>query len=550
MKVRDGKVTAFSAVDGHLAVSSQVGANSFRIQIFDASGTVRSQLSCVKSSYPLGLSWVNDGRVLLCVLSNGRILEYCNVARKYIASHSLVLKKKHLDICTCTPLKTGFIVTTGASVIIFVEYKYRHLVVRKIDLSEYVVRIMQLEVTQRHGGGCYIQSNNALCLFSGNKMYPCEIRLISSFAVAPSGYLVSALTRLHELCIFSSDLHTCTFRCVLDCVAGTVTSLLQWHTSNFLLLFLSEEIILLKVSTDCTTKCSQSIKHPWYDMLEQLHWWRNGAHVCLPHAQHSHTKWVSSCEIFQYMFDINHIDLSVDLSVVDSLRTSISIFEKFYQDIPNSFSIHGFTSDVPTQASEQHSFRRRRQLSGFLRASGKMYSGLKICPDVFKGLYIMDWYINFVDSFATQQSPTVAAQILDKIPPLILDENALRSSRKPVQNVRPMSTHQILQFALVQRDSGALFSILSALQDENDVYIVMKFLSSVHANRAQICTSSLNKHYRKYVLNAETLDVKFDVVETQLLAECAARDWRAASFLEDSNARSNILKLLSARMEE
>jgi len=545
MKVRDGKVTAFSAVDGHLAVSSQVGANSFRIQIFDASGTVRSQLSCVKSSYPLGLSWVNDGRVLLCVLSNGRILEYCNVARKYITSHSLVLKEKHLDICACTALKTGFIVTTGASVIIFVEYKYRHLVIRKIDLSEYVVRIMQLEVTQRHGGGCYVQSNNALCLFSGNEMYPCEIRLISSFAVAPSGYLVSALTKLHEVCIFSSDLQTCTFRCVLDCVAGTVTSLLKWHTSNFLLLFLCEEIILLKISTDCMTKCSQSIKHPWYDVLEQLHWWKNGAHVCLPRAQHSHTKWVSSCEFFQYIFDINHIYLSA----VDSLRPSISIFEKFHQDIPNSLSIHGFTSDIPTQASEQHSFRRR-QLSGFLRGSGKMYSGLKICPDLFKGLYIMDWYINFVDSFAIQQSPTVAAQILDQIPPLILDENTLRSLRKPVQNVRPMSTHQILQFALVQRDSVALFSILSALQDENDVYRVMKFLSSVHSTRAQTRTSSLNKHYRKYVLNTETLDVKLDVIETQLLAECAARDWHAASLLEDSNTRSNILKLLSARIEE
>jgi hypothetical protein len=95
-----------------------------------------------------------------------------------------------------------------------------------------------------------------------------------------------------------------------------------------------------------------------------------------------------------------------------------------------------------------------------------------------------------------------------------------------------------------------LFSILSALQDENDVYRVMKFLSSVHSTRAQTRTSSLNKHYRKYVLNTETLDVKLDVIETQLLAECAARDWHAASLLEDSNTRSNILKLLSARIEE
>jgi len=60
----------------------------------------------------------------------------------------------------------------------------------------------------------------------------------------------------------------------------------------------------------------------------------------------------------------------------------------------------------------------------------------------------------------------------------------------------------------------------------------------------------LNKHYKKYVLNTETLGVKFDVVETKLLVESAVRDWRAASLLEDSNTQSNILNLLSARMKE
>ena len=67
MKARDGKVISFSALDGYLAVSSQVGENTLRIQIFDATGTLRNQLRCVKSSHLLGLSWVHDGRVLLCV---------------------------------------------------------------------------------------------------------------------------------------------------------------------------------------------------------------------------------------------------------------------------------------------------------------------------------------------------------------------------------------------------------------------------------------------------------------------------------------------------
>ena len=267
MKARDGKVISFSALDGYLAVSSQVGENTLRIQIFDATGTLRNQLRCVKSSHLLGLSWVHDGRVLLCVLSDGRVLEYCNFARKYITSHSLALKERLLNISTCTALTTGFILTTDASMIIFMEYKYRHLVVRKIDLSEHVLGITQLEVTQCYGGGCYVQSNNSLCLFSSNKMQPREIRLISTFAVAPSGSLVATLTMLLELYVFSSDLHICTFRCVIDPGAGTATPLLQWHTSKFLFLFLCEEIILLKMSTDYATKCSRSIKHPWHEVL-------------------------------------------------------------------------------------------------------------------------------------------------------------------------------------------------------------------------------------------------------------------------------------------
>lgn len=546
MKARDGKVISFSALDGYLAVSSQVGENTLRIQIFDATGTLRNQLRCVKSSHLLGLSWVHDGRVLLCVLSDGRVLEYCNFARKYITSHSLALKERLLNISTCTALKTGFILTTDASMIIFMEYKYRHLVVRKIDLSEHVLGITQLEVTQCYGGGCYVQSNNSLCLFSSNKMQPREIRLISSFAVAPSGSLVATLTMLLELYVFSSDLHMCTFRCVIDPGAGTATPLLQWHTSKFLFLFLCEEIILLKMSTDYATKCSRSIKHPWHEVLEQLHWWRNGARVCLSWAQHSHTKWVSSCELLQYIFDVNHIDLSV----IKALRPSISFFKKFRQDIPDSLLIHGFTSGISTQASGQHSITRRRQLSGFLRGSGKMYSGLKICPDLFKGRYIMDWFINFADSFATQQSPIVAAQILDKTPPLILDESALGSLCKRVLNVRSVNTHQILQLALVRRDSVVLCSILSTLQDENDVYRVMKFLGGLDATEVQGWMPALNKYYKKYVLNTETLGVKFDVVETKLLVESAVRDWRAASLLEDSNTQRNILNLLSARMKE
>ena len=179
-----------------------------------------------------------------------------------------------------------------------------------------------------------------------------------------------------------------------------------------------------------------------------------------------------------------------------------------------------------------------------------MYSGLKTCPDLFKGRYIMDWFINFADSFATQQSPIVAAQILDKTPPLILDESALGSLCKRVLNVRSVNTHQILQLALVRRDSVVLCSILSTLQDENDVYRVMKFLGGLDATEVQGWMPALNKYYKKYVLNTETLGVKFDVVETKLLVESAVRDWRAASLLEDSNTQRNILNLLSARMKE
>ena len=127
--------------------------------------------------------------------------------------------------------------------------------------------------------------------------------------------------------------------------------------------------------------------------------------------------------------------------MIKALRPSISFFKKFRQDTPDSLLIHGFTSGISTQASGQHSITRRRQLSGFLRGSGKMYSGLKTCPDLFKGRYIMDWFINFADSFATQQSPIVAAQILDKTPPLILDESALGSLCKRVLNVRSVNTH-------------------------------------------------------------------------------------------------------------
>ena len=162
-------------------------------------------------------------------------------------------------------------------------------------------------------------------------MQPREIRLISTFAVAPSGSLVATLTMLLELYVFSSDLHICTFRCVIDPGAGTATPLLQWHTSKFLFLFLCEEIVLLKMSTDYATRCSRSIKHPWYKVLEQLHWWRNGARVCLSWAQHSHTKWVSSCELLQYIFDVNHIDLSV----IKALRPSISFFKKLIEGSQN-----------------------------------------------------------------------------------------------------------------------------------------------------------------------------------------------------------------------
>jgi hypothetical protein len=391
------EIFALNSTDGSYARTLLRTKSTPLIEVCDHGQLVLARIECHGFGSVFDIKWVDSGKTLLCLFNDGTILEYCSMLRTTKRAYRIPVRSVTTSITTgaCVITNSGVVLVADAHILFFMRH------VGKV-LSQCISTpkpLNCLAVSKAHTGSCYLATPESVLLFSRLRK-ACRL-LLNTLAIeaCPSGNLVIVITANHVLSVFSSDLENCIFSSSVS-ISGFRCML--WNTPKVLRIICDRAVYLLTVigeytllDLNCTLESPSSLLYALLD-------WKYGAIEAFSGLKKESTTSVSTkatgvatashfltraCE---------HVSTREHEFVLADVAHRRSVLQ-WAQHAEAPGCLRQYLFRFAAHLLPQKHMRRedlanyKVALSTFLVRNGRPYAALKVSPDAFRRVIMLDW---------------------------------------------------------------------------------------------------------------------------------------------------------------